>query len=40
MSPGQVQDKAIETFWISLYNGSYHPDYEMARGLGAKNFKR
>jgi hypothetical protein len=29
MGPGRTRDKAIEIFWISVYNGSYHPDYDM-----------
>jgi hypothetical protein len=29
MDPGRARDRVIEEFWISVHNGSYHPDCEM-----------
>jgi hypothetical protein len=34
MSPGRALDKAIEIFWISVYNGYYHPDHDVLQQRG------
>jgi hypothetical protein len=34
MGPGRARERVVENVWTSVYNGTYHPDYEELQRRG------